>query len=345
MTSELATRKPKTVSEHLQDPLVLRKFQQVAPKVIGVERFTRIAMAEIMGNRNLKNCTVPSLLSSLMEAVKLGLEPGILGQCYLVPYKQTCQLIVGYKGLVELARRSGNVASVQARAVRSGDVFEFQFGLETKLTHVPDASRIDFKDEDITHFYAIVTMKDGAQQVEVMGKSQVDAIRRRSAASKSGPWVTDYEAMGCKTVLKRCLKLCPASVEIGEAIALDDRADIGQAQPIHADFIDASEDTESRSADDELADKLGAPKAPELTADATEPSDDEKPTEPKKASQDVLKEPESFAEEVFNRLRKVSPTSNKYGELVKQFKISLPLDLGDFKKWSQGDLEALNAQL
>jgi recombination protein RecT len=349
MGSALATRRASSIAAKLQDENVLAKLKQVAPRAIGLERFTRIALAEIMGNSALAECTDQSLLSSIMQACKLGLEPGILGRCYLVPFREKgvrkCQLIVGYQGMLDLARRSGELSSVQANAVRAGDVFEYELGLEPRLKHVPDVNRTEFGDEQITHFYAVAKLKDGGAQMAVMGRAQVDAIRKRSAAANRGPWVTDYEPMGCKTVLKRVLKLCPASVELQEAISLDDAADIGRIQPTQPEFVEADDIAPPSDPDDALADKIAGNDTPkEQPAEAAEsPSNERAPENAQEPEPDESAQ-EKLAGDVYAKLKVMGPVVRR-ADLLSKYGIEPPIKPGDLKALSMSDLQVLLAEL
>ncbi len=153
----------------------------------------------------------------------------MLGHAYLVPYGETATLIVGYKGLIDLARRSGQLSTIFARIVYQRDQFEYAYGLTERLEHIP--ANVD-DSGDIQAAYAVARLKDGGTQFEVMSKREIDAIRDRSKASKNGPWVTDYAEMAKKTVLRRLCKMLPASVELARAVALDERADLGLPQQL-----------------------------------------------------------------------------------------------------------------
>ena len=112
--------------------------------------------------------------------------------------------------------------SIGAAAVREGDSFDYHRGRNSDLKHKECS-----KPGEITHFYAYADLKGGGFQFDVMTKAQVDLIRARSKASGSGPWVSDYEEMGKKTVLKRMCKLLPRSAELARAVSLDNAAEIG----------------------------------------------------------------------------------------------------------------------
>lgn len=229
---ELAVTKKDTKGE-LQNFLgsrdMLDSFRTVLPKFLTPERLVKAAMVAASRTPKLYECTKLSLAQSLMRAAELGLDPsGTLGQGYLIPFynskiNQTeCQFITGYQGLIELCRRTGELASIEARCVHEGDVFEREYGLENKLRHIPS---LDCDDKPILCAYAIAVLKDGSRQVEVMSKKQIDGIRARSKAKDSGPWVTDYEEMARKTVIRRLVKYLPKSVDIIRAIEQEEETE------------------------------------------------------------------------------------------------------------------------
>lgn len=231
-----AVAKRKGIAEFLSKNSSLLK--QALPNIgITPERIIRTALTAVNQNPTLLECDRASLMKCLVEAAQLGIE-FTLGRGYLVPYKGKATLIVGYLGLLDLARRSGDIKSVSAAGVYEGDEFTYSRGLEVDdLSHV---SKVDPAPEKLTAVYCIVRFKSGGYQFGVMTRKQVDAVRARSAAKNNGPWVTDYEAMAIKTVMKRTLKFCPMSIEMARAISLDDGADAGE-QHLEGmdDFMDA----------------------------------------------------------------------------------------------------------
>lgn len=219
------------------------------PKHLTPERLARVAITAISSNPRLLECTRESLALALIEAGQLGLEPnGVMGQAYLVPYfngktkKYEAQFQVGYRGLIDLARRSGEIAKIEARAVREGDEFSYEYGLRPSLVHRPDPTT----QGEITHVYAIAWLRDAEPIFEVMTREQVEAIRRRSKAADSGPWVTDYESMARKTVVKRLAKYLPLSPEAEAVVEADNRRDVGQIVRITDGGLEV-EDTEEQA--------------------------------------------------------------------------------------------------
>lgn len=194
-------------------------FAKLLPQHLSAERMFRVAMACIRTTPKLQQCSPTSLVSALMVASELGLEPGgARGLLYLVPYGTVATPIVGYRGLIQLARNSGDLANVEARVVYERDKFEVEFGLEPKLLHKP-ALTDPGKERAV---YAIATMKDGSKQIEVMSVAEVDAIRARSRSGNNGPWSTDYGEMAKKTVVRRLMKYLPLSSErLQRAMELD----------------------------------------------------------------------------------------------------------------------------
>lgn len=213
----------------------------VIPKHLRPEKLVRLAMGACQSNPKLLECTQKSLLGCIMEAAKLGFEVNSpLRQCSLVPFRikgqMTCTLIPEYRGLMDLARQSGQVSWINAAVVYQGEEHEYAEGLEPVLRHVPK-NDVDRSESNIVAAYAVARLKDGSTQFIWMWKSEVDARRSRSRASDSGPWVTDYAQMAKKTCIKElCDKRLPRSTELARAIDLDNDVEIGQAQSFDLDI-------------------------------------------------------------------------------------------------------------
>jgi len=200
---------------------------QALPKHVSAERIARIALTAIRSNPKLAECTPQSFLGSLLQASQLGLEVNTpLGQAYLIPYKDVCTLVVGYQGMLDLARRSGMVKAIYAHAVRAQDVFDYELGLEPKLQHKP----AEGERGDLTHVYAVARLTGGEPIFTVLTRAEVERFRARSRAKDSGPWVTDYEAMALKTAIRRIFKWLPKSAEMSIASTIDEADDITRQQ-------------------------------------------------------------------------------------------------------------------
>lgn len=221
------------------------EIRKALPAVMTPERFSRIVLSALSTNPQLANTTPQSFLGAMMAAAQLGLEPNTaLGQAYLIPYRNhgtlECQFQIGYKGLIDLAYRSGEVSSIQAQVVYENDKFVYAYGLEPKLEHVPAQ-----KDRgDPIAVYAIFKTKDGGYGFEVMSMDDVrQHARRYSKAYSNGPWQTDFEAMAKKTVLKKVLKYAPLKSEFLRGVAQDEtiKTEISEDMYEVANTIDAEE--------------------------------------------------------------------------------------------------------
>lgn len=229
MNQELRTTSPQNAAMNSVKQLLEASRTAIAsriPKHLTPDRIIKVGLTACSKNPNLLACTRESLLQSIMQAAELGLEPGgALGEGYLVPYGKVCQFIPGYRGFISLARRSGQIISLEAHVVHEKDKFTFELGLESKLVHIPDLESDD--PGKMRFVYAVAKLVGGGVQFEVMSRAQVEAIRRRSKAGNGGPWVSDYEEMSRKTVVRRLFKYLPVSVELSTALELQAGAEIG----------------------------------------------------------------------------------------------------------------------
>ena len=214
----------------LNNEKMKRQLQDALPRHLDGDRFLRVVVTEVRRNPALLSVTPQSFLGALMEAAALGLEPGPLGHAYLLPFRNKdlgvveCQLILGYKGLIDLARRSGNIVNIVAREVCANDEFDFQYGLEERLVHKPVMNGDRGKP---VAYYGVAHYKGGGHLILVLSKADIERYRNRSRAKNSGPWVTDFTAMALKTVVRRMATFMPLSVQALEAVAVDEQRELG----------------------------------------------------------------------------------------------------------------------
>lgn len=202
------------------------EIKKALPSVITPERFTRMVLSAISVNPKLGDCDPRSFLGAMMSAAQLGLEPNTpLGQAYILPYQNhgtlEAQFQIGYKGLIDLAYRSGEVEVVQAHIVYENDKFECSYGLEPKLNHIP----ADKERGDAVKVYAVFKTKSGGYGFEVM--SMDDAREHAAKYSKAynsaySPWKTNFEEMAKKTVLKKVLKYAPLKSDFVRGVVQDE---------------------------------------------------------------------------------------------------------------------------
>lgn len=214
----VAEKKGKTIFDVIQSGA--KQFATALPKHINSDRFVRIAITTIRQNPKLAQCNQESLLGALMVSAQLGLEPGVLGQCYLIPYGRECQFQIGYKGMIELLRRSGQLKDIYAYSVYENDEFEMTYGLDRDLKHKPNLQNKG----NFIGCYCVAVLKDDARAFEYMTKEEIEAHGKKfSKTYGNGPWKTDFEAMAHKTVVKKMLKWLPVSVEFLEMANKDEK--------------------------------------------------------------------------------------------------------------------------
>lgn len=198
------------------------------------ERLLNVCMTEIRKTPKLRECSQASLLGAVIQSAQLGLEPGsALGHCYLIPFFNRkiggleCQFMLGYRGMLALARRSGAIVNIDARVVFAADEFDLLYGTETRVIHKP---RLNGDRGGVLGVYAVAQLQGGGSQVEYMTVEEIMKVRDSSKAKNDGPWQTHFEEMAKKTVVRRLFKYLPVSIEALTAVGLDERADAGLSQ-------------------------------------------------------------------------------------------------------------------
>lgn len=214
------------------------EIARALPKHLNPDRMARIATTVLKQNPGLSRCTPESFLGALMTASQLGLEPGALGEAYLVPYGNTATFIPGYRGLIKLAWQSDQLADIWAEIAYENDAFTYDLGLNRDIKHTPAAGDRGKP----THVYAAARLKSGGTPFVVMTVAEVDAIRNRSKAKSNGPWVTDWAAMAKKTAIKQLSKWLPMSTEFQLATQYDEsvRTDVDtELIDVTPEYVDA----------------------------------------------------------------------------------------------------------
>jgi recombination protein RecT len=250
--ANLQVVKPKSNSRANNIRAMLEKSKnQIAmalPNHLNADRLIRVAMTSIQRTPKLLECDPKSLIGAIIQSAQLGLEPdGVLGHAYLIPYGNTVQFIPGYKGLIDLARRSGQVVSIGSHVVYSNEKFTLKFGFSETLEHepLPPSQRGEKKG-----VYAVARLKDGSVHFEWLWAEEVEDVKKSSKASNFGPWKTHEDEMWRKTAIRRLAKYLPLSVEFAKAAAVDELADAGiSTQEYFDDSIEVSA-SPARSIDD-----------------------------------------------------------------------------------------------
>lgn len=236
----VAKKKPSSIQDYIE--VMSPAIKAALPSVMTPERFSRITLSALSSNPKLKECTPQSFLGAMMTAAQLGLEPNTpLGQAYLIPFKNhgrmECSFQMGYKGLIDLAYRSGEVSIIQAHTVYENDEFTYELGLDPQLKHIPAKRN---RGEPIA-FYAMFKTKSGGYGFQVMSLEDVKAHAQKFSKSfGSGPWQTNFEEMAKKTVLKKVLKYAPLKSDFVRGLAQDGSVKTEIAEDM-ADIPDVSE--------------------------------------------------------------------------------------------------------
>lgn len=237
----LAEMKPKEQIAHL---LQAKKGEiaKMLPKHLNAERLLKVAQIAATTTPALAECDVASLVGAIGQCAQMGLEPNtVLGHAYLVPFNtkrgskwvKSVQVIIGYKGLIDLARRSGQIVSIAAHEVCQHDKFDMVYGLDERLEHKPALGDRG----EVIGFYAVAKLKDGGHSFEFMSLHQVNQIMASTQSKGAyGPWKDHFIEMGRKTAIRRLAKYLPLSIEFQTAAVLDGMAESGKDQ--HLDTID-----------------------------------------------------------------------------------------------------------
>ena len=244
---QITRKKPAGMKDYVES--MAPAIKVALPSVMTPERFTRITLSALSANPKLQECSPQSFLGAMMTAAQLGLEPNTpLGQAYLIPFRNhgvmECQFQLGYKGMLDLAYRSGEVSIIQAHAVYSNDQFDYELGLDPKLQHKP---AIGDRGDPVA-YYAVFKTKDGGYGFQVMS---IDEVRKHaqkySKSYGSGPWQTNFDEMAKKTVLKKVLKYAPLKSDFVRQTMQDEtiKREIGKSMEDIPDMtiIDVDENT------------------------------------------------------------------------------------------------------
>lgn len=206
-----------------------RAMQSVVPKHVTAERLARVGLFAINRDRKLLECTPASLVECIMRAAQLGFEVNDgTGRAWMVPrfskkHGMQATYMTGAAGYAELLHRSGQVKMVYSHAVFEGDDFKYSLGLRKDLHHVPSGNK---NPAQLTHAYGVVHLMNGGYDFSVLNREDIERARAKSSSPNAGPWISDYEAMACKTAIIRVAKYAPKSAEVVQALAYEHEADL-----------------------------------------------------------------------------------------------------------------------
>ena len=187
------------------------EIERALPRHMDADRFARIATTQLRRTPKLMECDAASIIGAVMRLAQVGLEPDGRN-AHLVPYGKECTPVIDYRGYMELARRSGQVADIYAEAVYSNDDFDYTLGLHRDIVHRPAPGDRG----TLTHTYAVCNFKDGGQAFVVLNESDV---MKRKAESKTATrsdsmWVKWPEKAWNKTAVRALAAFMPYSPEL-----------------------------------------------------------------------------------------------------------------------------------
>lgn len=215
------------------------EIQRALPAHLNGDRIARLALTCVRKEPKLAECTPESFAGALLTAAALGLEPGVNGEAYLVPYKDKktqiseCTLIVGYQGFAKLFWQHPAAKHLDAQAVYEKDEFDYALGTDPFLRHRP-AKGVRGK---IVAYYAVAGLKNGATPFVVLSPEDVKQLRGGKTGS-SGNIPDPQHWMERKTVLRQLFKLTPKSTQLATAIEADERS----GTELHAEQVAAKQD-------------------------------------------------------------------------------------------------------
>ena len=228
MTEVQKQTKKQNVRDLMKSEQFRNEIKSALDGVMNEERFLRVALTTTLKTPKLQQCSQESICQALLDCASLGLEPDGR-RAYLIPYGPKAELMVDYKGIVELVMRNGDVKRIHADLVHENDIFENNRGEITRHSIQYGKDR-----GEIICVYAEATFPDGTTKAEIMDVSQINKIRDASSAKTSEPWVKHWGEMAKKTVFKRLSKWLPLSPKVREATDYGDDDPVTNAQPVVA---------------------------------------------------------------------------------------------------------------
>lgn len=271
------------------------EFKAALPAHVSVEKFSRVAMTAIQNNPDLQGADRRSLFGAVVRLAQDGLLPDGR-EAALVMFGKKAQAMPMIAGVLKKIRQSGEVAKISAQVVYENDTFEISYGFDEDVQHVPPP--LGQSRGNPVGCYATAVLKDGSKLLEVMDLEQIEKVRNVSRASKNGPWVTWWDEMARKTVMRRLAKRLPMSTDLEETMfsrdetmattidqpvqlsvvrdeAEDDAPPANRLEHLESQIEDEGDDTgEAEDAEFEESENPAPPEADDATTEADPWGDD-----------------------------------------------------------------------
>lgn len=218
----------KDLSDYLRSPAVLAKLKEVGDKVLTPDNLVRMTLTAASRTPELLECSQVSILRAMLDAATLKIAPGGRGRGYLVPRKNNknntmeCHFDPGWQGMLDIARRSKQIKSIDAHVIYEGEEFELEYGLNERFTHKPDLS---LAGGNVIASYAVAHLMNGGHQLVIVPRRDLDKIRTGKGVAQNGPWATWFDEMAKKTAIRRLCKFLPYEPELQETLEALDAVD------------------------------------------------------------------------------------------------------------------------
>lgn len=227
LPSEKAVEDSQTIAGYIKS--LTPEIARALPKGMSADRIARLALTVVRQSdlqarksnkpqMSLVNCNPQSFAGALLTAAALGLEPGVNGEAYLVPYKRECTLIIGYQGYAKLFYQHPLARHIAAHVVYENDEFDYAYGLEPFLHHKPAHGERG----KVIYYYAAASLSTGAGDFVVLTPDEVKKLRGGKVGT-SGDIDDPQRWMERKTAMRQLVKTLPRSANLSAAVAYDEQ--------------------------------------------------------------------------------------------------------------------------
>jgi len=285
MTVEMTVTQKQAVElrDYLGKDFVRKQLEMAVPSWLSPDRLLRVVFTSVLQTPKILRCTRESILKCVIQAAQVGLEP-VMGKAALIPYGNECTFQPMFRGLIDLARRSGEITTITAHTVYSNDKFTVAYGTEEAIIHHPEL--IGDRGEPLGA-YTVWMFKDGEKSSLFMPKKDIEAIRNKATAyvygiknpkkagAQDSPWFTHPMEMWKKTVIKRHAKLQPCSIEFMRAVELDNAIETGKEALLDVSEIEIPEMDKASELTEKLRNGKKEVKEPALQFDCPDQIDED----------------------------------------------------------------------
>lgn len=247
-----------TPADHLASAInaYMPELAKALPKHLTADRMARILVTEVRKNPKLAECDKGSFFAAILQCAQLGLEPGsALGHAFLIPRRNKgsmeCQLQIGYQGMIDLAERSGKV-TLEANLIYENELYDIELGTSPKITHKPCLTG---QKGDLVGAYAVARYADGRVKFRFIDREEIEEAKKAGSAGNYGPWSTHYNEMARKTAVRRLFKMLPKSIELAQALQIEEKIELDSYKASNYQFDTGEEYLEASEEETSLIDE------------------------------------------------------------------------------------------